>query len=567
VRRLFAVGLIALCLAAVTAQTLGLGALRLQPRYDEVHYIAVARDYQRLGGVAGAVACHLEGRCLEDNRPPLYEFLLTLFAHDAPSFYAEAKLITLATTFLLFAIIFAITWRRFSPRHAVASVVILALLPTLGEVSSGVLGDPLFAAAIFAAVAAIGSCQARGALAWLGTGALIGLAYLTKGNGHLLFLALLGVAAALDRRRLVRSGRPYVALCGFVAVSSFLLWRNVRVFGSPFHNFNDRPLWLDGWEDVWRLMRTPEWARIGPAYYLHHHSVFALGWRIVRGLGQTFGVLLYSFGLGIRAGTPIQLLPTTAAVIARVATGAGMAALAAAGLVARWRAGRRAEVLAALHGCGWLVLAFAVGGQGVGGVATRFMLPIVGVLVPYAAHGFLDGLLPWLSARAPRWAIARAAVVVASAALVIKLFWFAPALARDPRLAYDVPSRWAETSAWFATHLEPGERYAFPFGSVYSTWDRPRPDPDARWVYTFRVPAAEMEHVLAEGVPATIEPRREGPPRPVTKIFVDREDKGFASFEDKLSATTDAHGPLGFLGWSRCFADGDRPSRFLVFCR
>ena len=37
------------------------------------------------------------------------------------------------------------------------------------------------------------------------------------------------------------------------------------------------------------------------------------------------------------------------------------------------------------------MLAFAIGGQGVGGVATRFMLPMVALAVPYAAQ-VLDGL-------------------------------------------------------------------------------------------------------------------------------------------------------------------------------
>ncbi len=558
-----------LALAAFVAQVLHLGALRLQPRYDEVHYLSVARDYHRMGGVAATIGCHFAGLCPEDNRYPIFEFLLQGLARDAPAFYADAKLLTLGTALLIFAAAFGLAWRRFSLRHAVATVVALALMPTLGEVSSGVLADPLFSVVVLLAVAAIGACQDQRWPAWLGAGCTIGLAYLTKGNGHLLLVALFCVGFAIHGPRLARRAGPYAALIGFTLTASFLLVRNVKMFGAPFHNFNDRSLWLDGWDDTWRLMRTPEWTTIGLRYYLRHHSIWMLVWRFVRGLGQTLGVLFYTAGLGVTAATPIHLLPTTAAVIARVATGIGVIALAVGGLVLRRRTGHRAEVLAVVFACGCLIAAFALGGQGVGGVATRFMLPLVVLLVPYAVHGFLTGAIPFL---ASRWARAGAigvplAAGLGAAALACKLLWFAPAFAHDPRDAVAVPASWAEMSAWFAAHLQPGERYAFPSGSLYSTFDRPRPDPDARWIFTYRVPPDEMRRVLDEARPLTLEPRWDGAPLPISKIFVDRDDKALASYRDKLSSESDAHGPPAFLGWPRCFADSDRPSRFLVYCR
>ena len=38
---------------------------------------------------------------------------------------------------------------------------------------------------------------------------------------------------------------------GFLNTTTFRQSRN------PFHNFNDHMLWLDGWTDVWRLLRDP----------------------------------------------------------------------------------------------------------------------------------------------------------------------------------------------------------------------------------------------------------------------------------------------------------------------
>ena len=106
---------IALALAAFVSQTLSLSAQRLQPRYDEVHYVALARDYQRMGGDAAAIACYFQGRCSDDNRYPLFELVLEPFAHDAPSFYADAKLVTLGTALLVFLLAYLLV-RRASAR-------------------------------------------------------------------------------------------------------------------------------------------------------------------------------------------------------------------------------------------------------------------------------------------------------------------------------------------------------------------------------------------------------------------------------------------------------------------
>jgi len=55
VRTLFSGALILVALLAFTAQQLSLSAGRLQPRYDEVHHVALARDYARHGADAISV--------------------------------------------------------------------------------------------------------------------------------------------------------------------------------------------------------------------------------------------------------------------------------------------------------------------------------------------------------------------------------------------------------------------------------------------------------------------------------------------------------------------------------
>lgn len=555
-----AVALVVLAVVAFTAQTLSLGAWRHQPRYDEVSYLQLGREYHRLGGAVEVVRCYLNGLCREDNRFPTYLLLLQAFAHDAPAFFADAKLITLATGLLLLAAVGLLAWRGLGASAGLVSVLLLALNPTLGEIASGVLADVLYAVTLVVAVRAVAVALDRGAGWWLGAGALVGLAYLTKGNGHLALLGFLTAAATRHGRRVFATPRPYAALLGFAAVAGFLLWRNLTVYdGNPFHNFNDRSLWLDSWQETVRLARSPEWRHIGLGYYLHRHSAFALAWRILRGAGQTVGALCYTAGLGVRAGTPSQLSTSVPGAIVRIATGAAVVALAGRGLRDRLRAGHRSEVVAVLHVAGWLVVAFSVGGQGVGGVATRFMLPLVALAIPYAAHALVQQVWPRVR---PVHALG-----LILALLGIKLVTFGGALTENPRRAFEVPPDWSETSAWLAQHLEPGERYVSPYGSLYSTWDRPTPDPDARWMYDYSEESSEMLRAIDEARPLSVAARWDGPPRAIRKIFVDTKDPDLPRYRAKLRSAADAHGPLSFLGWPRCFADAGVPSRFLIYCR
>ena len=179
----------------------------------------------------------------------------------------------------------------------------------------------------------------------------------------------------------------------------------------------------------WRLLRDPESDRVGLGWYLQHHSVWALPWRVIKGAGQSIGVLIYTAGPGVTAGTPAHLEADHAAAILRVIGGVVVVAFAARGLIDRYREGHRTGVLAVTHVGGWMLLAFAVGAQGVGGVATRFMSPFVVLCIPYAAHALVQRAdrgraAAWL---ARPWAASRCCLPFA-----IKLTWFAPAFAANP---------------------------------------------------------------------------------------------------------------------------------------
>ena len=160
---------------------------------------------------------------------------------------------------------------------------------------------------------------------------------------------------------------------------------------------NDRSIWLDAWQDTLRLMRTPDWHRIGlrlvPPAALAPRSGVAPGQRS----GADAGSALLHVGAGGHRGNPGPALgqrrrpPSSGSPPAwrcwrwrPAASSIGIAAVTAP---------RSSPCCTSAAGS---LLAFALGGQGVGGVATRFVLPLVVLFVPFAAHALVTHVWPRL---------------------------------------------------------------------------------------------------------------------------------------------------------------------------
>ena len=538
--------LIALAVAAMVAQILRTSAERLYPRYDEVAYLALSRDFAHEGGPAAIVRCHLEGRCTEANRPPLYQFFLAPVVGDEPRDFANIKLVQHGMALLMVAMVLLVASRVFSPPVGIGSAIVVSLLSYMPEYGARIMHDLLFVALTFAAVYAIAAWQDRGPALWLVVGALVGLAFLTKGSGHLLFGPLMIASFYRHRWAVLRRPLLYLAVAGFLATSFFLLWRNLRLFGSPFYNTNAAWMWLDKWQEYWSLRLTPEYKTIGLGWYLQRHSIGALLLSIVKGFGFYVGVTIYTAGFGF------------ANPIARGVIGFGLLVLAGFGVRRRWRAGHRVEVVAVLSTIAVYYPALSLTAKAASQAHPRYALPYIVLLIPYAVLEALERFWPWLrgriATRLPRLDPTRVAVGTLAAILLIRFALAAPAaFARNPRNLYEVDPRWHETSVWFAQNLVHGERFAMPYQSYYSTWDAARPDTDPRLPFVYMTPAPTMLGLLGQ--------------EKIRKVFVDRDEADFKNYQDKFSAGADAHGPLAFLAWPRCFADSGTPSRFLVFCQ
>jgi hypothetical protein len=534
-----------LALLGFGADVMKRSATQLAPRYDEVAYLALARDYAHEGGIAATIGCHLEARCREDNRPPLFEFMLETIADDAPAMFARAKLVTFATALVLLALVFAVVRSVFSPTVAVGAVAALCLMPALSDYASHVQHDPLYAALTFVAVFAVAAWQERGALWWLLAGAVIGLAFLTKGSGHVLLVPLVAMSFYRHRLGLLRKPILYAAALGFVAVSFFLLWRNLKLAGSPFYNVNGRGIWLDRWQDVWALQLDPEWSRVGPGWYLQRHSLGALALKVLRGFGLTVGIFVYAAGTGF------------ANPVVRTISGIVVCVLAGLGMRRRWRNGRRFEVATVLFTLAIFGAALTLATSGGPGPNARYAFPYVLLLVPYFVAEALDRVWPPLRSllghRLPSLRADRVGIECVAALLAARLIVASPALFANPLSYYRVEPRWHETSLWLAQHLGHGDRFAMPYQSLYSAWDVAAADTDPRWSFWYGMPEKDLRRYLDGSH--------------IRHLMVDTAASGFAEYADKLSPDRDAHGSLAFLDWPRCYADQDQPSRFLIFCK
>ena len=263
--------------------------------------------------------------------------------------------------------------------------------------------------------------------------------------------------------------------------------------------------------------------------------------KLGKGAGQIVGVFFYTAGVG----------PSHPAV--RVVTGVAITALGVLGLRRHWRAGGRLDVVAVVSTQVTFFAALTLAAAGAPGPQVRFVFPYVILSIPFAAYEIASGLWPrleaWLAARRPTLPARTVLSAVVVVGLSARLALAAPGLSFAASSHYLVEPRWHEASIWLSTTLVPGERFALPNQSRYSTWDLPRPDVDPRWIFWFGVPSADLLGYIRDNQ--------------IRTVMIDTADVGYPDYADKLGAEKDPHGPLTFLAWPRCFADGDTPSRFL----
>jgi hypothetical protein len=405
------------------------------PFYDDVGYLRLGQEVRALGGPWRLLRALFDGSWREANRHPLYLAVLALLADTDPGYHRRAQLLGVL---LGLAALLTLWWsiRRFlGPSVAVVSLGYLACNGALLEHSAREACEGLLL--IFWTLS-LGDLLRAEQQRWrLATGgAWAGLAFLTKGTGFLLPLSA-GLALAVHRGLRGKLRAAATVAVAFAAIASPLLVRNLRLFGAPFYNSNNRLMWNTGLPDFAESF-APDAERVLPhslTEYLARSSLPDVLHRFAAGAAETAFHLLDAVALA-------SPRPGGAWHVAWLGLGL---VVAAAGVRVLWRLRRTwCGTFALCHlltVTGFLVVYNAVAGS------SRYFLPVAPLVVAPAAQAWLG----WVERGGRRWFRRSTAAVVPLAALTTVLF--------DPTPIASPPG-FVAAQSWLAAQVRPGETYA-----------------------------------------------------------------------------------------------------------
>jgi hypothetical protein len=267
----------------------------LRPEYDELAYLELANDMAEAGGWRSSLPRCLNGEYREANRHPLYLLVLATSAERDPGFYPRAKLaswlIGLGSTGVLLLIVSRIS--------GPLGVVLVALLLGHNELWLSMSYSIAVERMLFALLAAAWywiCFRAASGPAQAAAGVCLGLAYQTKATTLIVVLAYLVAQIWNSGVHVIRNRSVWMLLVAWLVVSSPLVVRNVRVFGSPFFNVNSKYMWLDDWSEV-KLLDEETIATQSMVRFVERNGVGALVVRMFGGLVREASYLLTALSL------------------------------------------------------------------------------------------------------------------------------------------------------------------------------------------------------------------------------------------------------------------------------
>jgi 4-amino-4-deoxy-L-arabinose transferase-like glycosyltransferase len=278
--------------------------------------------------------------------PPLFPLLLAAAIQAGVRGWIGFKLVTAACSAAAVAASYLWIRRAFDRRIALGAGALLAILPGPLEIAHQVLSDtPFWALALLALWAAEPRGRDKNRARWVVLAALFtAAAYMTRSAGLPLVLALLATLA------LRRRWRQLALAAGIVGVPAVLWWIRGRALGAAGYTAQ---LWyVDPYQPSMGIIDAAGWAsRVGDnlANYFGEHLPVVLG------------------GMG-----PL-----------RTVAGIALTLLALAGWARRLRRAGAAELFLPLYAGLLLIWPATWSGE-------RFLLPILPLLLAYAAEALLD---------------------------------------------------------------------------------------------------------------------------------------------------------------------------------
>jgi len=248
---------------------------------DAKFYLGESLDIAARGGPLALVGRCFDGSWAEDNRHPFYLAAIAPFARESLRFVDAARGVSLAGALLTLLLCLRACRRRGGEPAAALGGVLLVSNAAFVEQAASVACESWWTAfAVLAVDQATRNDAIGAARRWGVVGASLGMAFLSKGTGTLLALAIVAWILWSERSRAWRA----LLLCAFAftLVALPLLVRNQLRFGNPLYNVNSsRVFWLDGWKE---FSDPQAMAQAGPWHYLASHSLAEIVSRLGSGL-------------------------------------------------------------------------------------------------------------------------------------------------------------------------------------------------------------------------------------------------------------------------------------------
>ena len=273
---------------------------------DPAAFLRYANEVRESGGIPTLVKQLFQGTYTEANQHPLFTALLSL----GPTF-KQGQLLSLAIgtfTLVVTTLLVARTWNL-----TVAAIFSVLLATNYAFCSTSALVTcegllTLFVSLTWLVLAqrdltttSPPSSSPRNALV---VGALLAMAFLTKGTGPLFLMITLAWVIGChlyhrrvpdQQRRLLPWRQLVLIVTAWIVVASPLLTRNVRMFGNPIYNANSYFLFLDEFEDL-REVADRMSVREAAEDYLASHSVADMLQRETQGLSWQSFIFVRSLG-------------------------------------------------------------------------------------------------------------------------------------------------------------------------------------------------------------------------------------------------------------------------------
>ncbi len=254
------------------------------PQGDEGSFLSLATNFYNGKGFTNSVMTHYYNYnetlpYPEDTRHPLLAiFMAGLFSLSSPSM-AATQLLNLLFSLLSLLLIFIIGIKLHSKEVGFISLIAMAFCWPVISYSVSIYSETLFILLVLCITLIYINQYSKNRFnnqTVFTIGLFVGLSYLCRPNGFILFLSILLVTLLSSQKKLA-----IPLFIGFFATAGWWMIRNTIIFGSPLYGHYNYFMWIDNHAQLWyHLSKAPPSA----SAFFSTHSFFSIIEKILLGV-------------------------------------------------------------------------------------------------------------------------------------------------------------------------------------------------------------------------------------------------------------------------------------------